>query len=733
MIQHDYTFYQINSETDAISMARLFNQAQPIAGAFDTETTGLHIMLDRPFFFQFGWLDQNNSGLVFTIDLEANPDLGARVIQAWHRMAATLPVYLAHNTKFDLHMLMNFGESYQGNNISDTMFYIRYAHNALTPANGGPPMKLKPYAAQYIDASAKLHEKELDQERTAIAKSLNQKLKKRLGRGYTLAEIQKTFKDPIFQLTDLPDETRQIYLTWLEEDVPEWLPITSGLAESKNVPYHKLNREVLQKYAAYDIVWVLEVWAQLAPVIEARQQQWALNLENKLIYPLLEMERVGFQTDKQYLQQCGATMREYIIERRVQFYELAGEVVGLGQHARIKQLFQTKFGQHVASTSADTLQQLRASLTRKQEAADCVRFIVLLEELRTLEKWYAVYINRFLRDLEHTDRLYTTINQVGTVSGRVTSDFQQFPNNAIQTEDGQELFHPRRMIQVSPAPYSSIVYLDFSQIELRFQAFYTILVGHPDLNLCRAYMPYKCTRKIDGVPFDYEDPEHIQQARQVDWVLEEDPDTLWHPTDVHGATTQVAFDITPDHPEYSHLRNVGKRVNFAKNYGAQYQKICQMFPEYDADRCKKINDAYYTAFPGVKKYHDYCYNRSKNAYTKNLFGVRYYGVSGHKLINLLVQGSAAYYLKLKILDLYNYAHSQNLQTRWQMQIHDELSWEFHQDDNPEHVFAFKQIMETWPDSFIPLVAELEVTKTTWAEKEAINNLEQLQIYLGLRP
>ena len=52
------------------------------------------------------------------------------------------------------------------------------------------------------------------------------------------------------------------------------------------------------------------------------------------------------------------------------------------------------------------------------------------------------------------------------------------------------------MIIKSPG-YKGIAYLDYSQVELRLQALYTILVGSPDLNLCRAYMPYECVRIVE--------------------------------------------------------------------------------------------------------------------------------------------------------------------------------------------------------------------------------------------
>ena len=154
-----------------------------------------------------------------------------------------------------------------------------------------------------------------------------------------------------------------------------------------------------------------------------------------------------------------------------------------------------------------------------------------------------------------------------------------------------------------------------------------------------------------------------------------------------------------------------------------------MFPEYDAERCRKIDAAYYTAFPGVKAYHAYCYDRQQYSYTTNLFGIRYYNVSGHKLINMLVQGSAAFYLKLKIIQLYKYSKEHNLKTRWQMQIHDELSWEHHIDDDPAEFFAFKRIMEDWDEALVPIVADMEVTTTTWAEKVEVETEEELRIAL----
>lgn len=743
MLQLHWNSVTITTNQQAKDMINLFNKINPKIGAFDTETTGLHIALATPFLFQFGFIDlENHEGYTFAVDIERQPNLAKAVITAWNELAKSLEIYLGHNVKFDLHMLTNLGLPYTTENISDTMFYIRYGHDALTPKNGGPPLALKDYCARYIDHKAKFHEKQLEAERTQIAKELNLKLKFRLrncgvppekynARSYTLSVIQDMFKDPIMDYNDLPNNVKECYLDWLHSDVPIYLQNKIvGIVESNMIPYNTLNRENLTKYAHYDIIYTIEIYLSLNKFVKNRGNQIGIDMENKLIIPLYEMERVGFKANKEYIEQCRVVLKNYIKERRQVLFELTGQEFAIGQHELIKQILINDFGVEVTSTRKEELEKLHSDLIREGLNQPAVQLIELVQELRTLEKWYSTYIQRFLHDLQYTDRLYTTINQVGTVSGRVTSDFQQFPKKAIVKNNGEELFHPRKMVIPTGGDYNGIVYLDYSQIELRFQAFYTLLVGHPDLNLCRAYMPFQCVNK-DGRVFDYTNIHDIRTWHR-EWFLQERLDTLWTPVDVHGATTEKATGLTSDDPQFKELRSViGKRVNFAKNYGAQFNKIRQMFPEKTDEEVKRIDGAYYEAFPGVKAYHQYCYDRAQSySYTQNLFGIKYYGISGHKLINMLIQGSSAYYLKWKIRELYDYCKKNNIKSRFQMNIHDELSWERHISDPLEIFFEFQKIMENWSDTQVPIVAEMDATSTTWADKKGVHNLEELRLYLG---
>ena len=71
--------------------------------------------------------------------------------------------------------------------------------------------------------------------------------------------------------------------------------------------------------------------------------------------------------------------------------------------------------------------------------------------------------------------------------------------------------------------------------------------------------------RLFNILFDYKNKEHLAHAYDWDCYLKEDTTKKWTPTDVHAATTSVAFpDVDPTSDEFKKLRGkVGKRVNFA--------------------------------------------------------------------------------------------------------------------------------------------------------------------------
>lgn len=723
----NWTALTITNEQEYYSMVETFtrNKAIIIAGAFDTEADGLNIIIARPFLFQFGFCCSDGNGYTFAVDLELYHDIAVRTITMWNYFASTLEYYLGHNIKFDLHMSINIGLPYNAPNVSDTMTWIRLGTDAIPERKGGAPLGLKKFAKRYVSEKARTMDERIQTERAEIAANLNMKLKRRLN--WTKKQIDEFFKDKIHEKEDLPDTLQHQYEEWYALDLPLYLQgVVRGAVDKDDIPYNQIDRAVVTHYGHLDIVWTLETFMTMLPVVQLRGNLSAIEREDANIYPLVAMERVGFTVDAEYIYQARKDMKQYIIQRRKDLCAQANRQLKASQNAVVLNLFK-EWGIDIPSTEAEVLSRRCSDLKHTGEAEHVVEFIETLQELRTLEKWYSTYICRFIRELRVTkNKLYTTINQAGTVSGRVTSDFQQFPKDSIKTLNGVEIFSPRRMVLTKTGDFIGTVYLDYSQIELRLQAMYTILVGHPDLNLCRAYMPYKCHAHINNVKktYDYNELWCTKNANSIVWYYDEEPDKQWTPTDVHGATTKIAFHIDESDPRFHDLRYKGKRVNFAKNYGAQFDKIKEMFPEYDDETIAEINDAYYKAFPGVKAYHTYCYNMANtHAYMQNLFGVRYYGASGHNLINMLIQGTGAYFLKWKITQVHEYLRKNKCKSTVVMQIHDELQLMWHKDDNPQIFFDIKAIMEEWDDTLVPIVADMELSTTSWVEKYEVEKVE----------
>ena len=56
-----------------------------------------------------------------------------------------------------------------------------------------------------------------------------------------------------------------------------------------------------------------------------------------------------------------------------------------------------------------------------------------------------------------------------------------------------------------------------------------------------------------------------------------------------------------------------------------------------------------------------------------------------------------------------------------MQIHDELSYEIYPGEE-HHVAEFQKIMQKFDGTYVPIVADLEFTTTSWADKEECDSV-----------
>ena len=709
-----YDEWEYKYITDPQTMWFRFCQDKPKSVGSDTESTGLHIIKDKPFLIQLGW-----GRIVYLFD--PTP----KMMQMYFKIAAQVTWHFLHNLKYDLHMLTNIGyadEIKKLNNWCDTMAVMRLVTEALSPRAGGDKLGLKELGVKYIHPYANNSEKLIKEEMTQLNKERNKVLAAALkqfpiegeltptGRQkyWGTGTIEKFQKDIMNDLEDLPEGVREIWQQW-EIDYPE-------------PTYADIDSTVMRKYAGEDIATMMMLAEKAIPILMQRGQRSTLERERRVLLPLYSMERSGLKVDFNYLHEAKMKLKTYIRKKRHELYEVAGQIVTPSQHATIKKIFEEKFSIFLESSDKQAMKQVI-----KNFDGGAKRFAKLINILRTAEKWYSTYIIRIENSAKFDGKAYTQINSTGAISGRMSSDFQQFPKKAIKDEEGEEIFHPRRLFEVADDEYVT-VYIDYDQIELVIQSHYCVMMNAQGVNLPRAYMPYKCHHYLTGEEYDFKTPEgrarvnekQVMQPEASVWLMENGEP--WVKTDMHTLTASNAYPEIPVDSETfkEDYRPKGKTTNFALNYGGKEGALMKPL-DIEFEEASKLVQAYEQAYPEVIMYQNAIIQaHADKGFLKNHYGRRYY-LSDHNkaytLANAVVQGSCADALKEAIIAIYDYLEWNKLRSYMVMPIHDEQSFRVHKAEMWVIPQLLKLMEEAFSWSLVPATAGVEISYSHWSEKE----------------
>jgi DNA polymerase-1 len=660
---------------------------------YDTETTGIHLKKDRPFLAAICF---RNRVFVFPAEKE--------ILKYLVHWSSVVKRVYAHNTTFDMHMTANVvgdSEILKIRNWGDTMGLCRLSFEAISIRDGGDSLALKTIAKKYIDSNS-------DQYEHAVKAWL--RAKESQDRKVLIALLKfhgwslKRYQAALDGKEDIPPEVTETHNDW-----------------KKTYPkptYQDVPMEIMLPYLATDVILTAQIVERAEPVVRHREQWKILECEFANIRITFKTERVGIQTDQLYLHESKYKLEEYIEDLKTKAHELSDKTFNSGQHTVIKEIYQEILQETPRSTD-------KAFLKKMERDGDELASIIM--KWRTAEKWLSTYIDRIIDNTEHDGRFYFQLGQFHPVSGRFSGDAQQFPRSALyHHETGEELFFPRKVFTPTGNGYSSIYYLDFSQVELRVQSHYTLYFGG-DTNLCRAYMPFNCVHARTGETYNYSDMEERKRWKeQYDgnsaWLTESG--TPWTPTDVHTQTTLRALEklgidrSTLDEKQFKAWRNVGKMFNFMRNYGGGYQKASDAL-EISLDEAKALADGYTDSFPIVVEYQNKVSEAMhRKGFVENVYGRRYYLSDNkrfYKCGNYLIQGTCADDLKLKLIEIDRFLETNSLKSRLLLYVHDELQFEVY--DGEEWIIPeIQKIMEYTPKIQVPIIAEIEKTTTNWAEK-----------------
>ena len=436
----NYKTLEVKTKEDIEKMKFDFMMSNTRYFAYDTETTGLNFMKDVPFLIIFGF-DK------YVYQWEAS--FKEATYAMFEIVQSTNKMLFAHNAKYDYHMLHNGGTPMPDDiELSDSITLFRLISDCDDDFQS---MRLEKLGEKYVDPEAKFagHEiKKLLEHTRAERKKIVCSNYKAITGSKSSKEAWETYSNRVRFITSYHEAF---------EDYREPTYYDAYLEKPT----------LVKEYAYDDVVIILEFLNKAGSIYANKYYDAKLGKvdnrtwkrENKLIRGIATMERNGFKVDVDYLIKSHYKVEEFRNKLYDKLHKLTNEDWKVGQHAEIKKFFKNKYNIDLVSSDKKAINNL--SHNSNDEVASIAKLII---KLRTVDKWLSTYIDGVLNKIIEVDgewRLYTSLNNNGAISGRVSCDLQQMPKYAIyETDDDgnllldepiaeneeHELFHPRKFV-----------------------------------------------------------------------------------------------------------------------------------------------------------------------------------------------------------------------------------------------------------------------------------------------
>ena len=425
------------------------------------------------------------------------------------------------------------------------------------------------------------------------------------------------------------------------------------------------------RYAVEDAVMVL----LLQPILEKELiQVESLDLYNKIEMPLVSviasMEMQGIGLDTKFLQEMSIRLEADLLKLEKEIYQAVGYEFNLNSPKQLSEaLFSTlalsppdrrsKTASGYYSTAADVLELLK----------DEHQVPVLVLEYREYAKLKSTYVDALQEQVNpDTQRVHTSYNQTGSVTGRIASSDPNLQNIPIRTELGRLV----RNAFIATQNWSLIA-VDYSQIELRVAA-------------------------------------HMAQDQAMLNAFREGKD-------IHTATAAAIHNITLEKVTEQQRRDA-KATNFGLIYGMSAYGLTQT-TDLTLAEAESFVETYFERFPGISDYLDKIRIQAKEkGYVETLLGRKRYfprlaTTTNYNLrrreereaINAPIQGTAADIMKLAMIAVYDGLEKSGLSGRILLQVHDELVLEAPQGEVDQTIGLVQSVMEDVYSLDIPLTTE----------------------------
>ncbi len=410
--------------------------------------------------------------------------------------------------------------------------------------------------------------------------------------------------------------------------------------------------------------------AQLRPCLEealAREGQDKVfrEIEMPLAPVLVRMEDRGIAVSRELLGEISTSLETEIEVAQAKVFELAGGEFNIGSPKQLGEVLFERLqipGAKKTKTGYATGIEILGELAGEHEIAAKVL------EWRELTKLKNTYVDSLPKLIARDGRIHTTYNQMGAVTGRLSSNDPNLQNIPIRTERGRQI---RRAFVAAPG--KQLVSLDYSQIELRVLA-----------HMCA-------------------DPQLIEAFHSGD--------------DVHAVTAGLMFGLELDQVA-KEQRRLAKMLNYAVLYGVtEFGLKQQLGPEFSMQDARGLIQQYNERFPSIKRFTEGVADEARSkGFTVTLLGRRRYFPEIHaanrairmgaerQAINAPIQGTAADMIKLAMLRI---AEEARTDCDLLLQVHDELVFEAPEGD-PSCVEPIRAHMEQALELAVPVEVDAKV-------------------------
>jgi DNA polymerase-1 len=435
----------------------------------------------------------------------------------------------------------------------------------------------------------------------------------------------------------------------------------------------------LANYAIEDADVSLQLWQIFEKQLETSGQAKVFyEIETPLLPVLVAMEREGIRMCEQTLKEIGQSIEGHIESLQNAVYQAAGHPFNLNSPKQLGEVLfdelqliekpkKTKTGQYA------TNEQVLSTLAPKHP------IVADLLEYRQLTKLKGTYIDALPQSIDaHSGRVHTHYGQVQTATGRLSSNDPNLQNIPVRSERGREI----RKAFVPRESGWRLLAADYSQIELRILA---ALTG--DAGLLQAFKERR---------------------------------------DIHTATAARIFEVAPEAVTRDQ-RSTAKMVNFGIPYGISAFGLAQRLGTVSRTEAQAIIDNYFKQFPGIPGYMEaQIESARRRGYVETLCGRRRYlrdinssngtvrGAAERNAINMPIQGTAADMIKIAMVRLHSALHAEGLRSRMLLQVHDELVFDLH----PDEEVALRRIVTDCMVNALPMACPIEIEigiGTNWLE------------------